>query len=39
MLNAMKQLYGFIAMPFNEAVELLHCVQYDPFLPVITGRN
>jgi hypothetical protein len=29
MLNAVKHLYRIVAMPSNDAVEMLHCVQHD----------
>jgi len=31
MLNAVKHLYRTVAKPFNEAVEMLHCVQHDTY--------
>jgi hypothetical protein len=31
MLNAVKHLYRLSAKLFNEAIEMLHCVQHDPF--------
>jgi hypothetical protein len=31
MLNAVKHLYRFSAKLFNEAAEMLHCVQHDSF--------
>jgi hypothetical protein len=32
MLNAVKHLYRFSSKPFNEAVEVLHCVQHDNYV-------
>jgi hypothetical protein len=32
MLNAVKHLYRIVAMPSNDAVEMLHWVQHDSFL-------
>jgi hypothetical protein len=29
MLNAVKQLYCTVGMPFNGAIGMLHCVQHD----------
>ena len=29
MLNAVKHLYRISSKPFDEAVEMLHCVQHD----------
>jgi hypothetical protein len=32
MLNAVKHLYRTVGTSSSDAVEMLHCVQHDPFL-------